>query len=36
LKHAIITHKDAVPAATLDRLKLIVGRYFEPEKKPGA
>jgi len=36
LKHAIITHKDAVPAATLERLKLIVGRYFENEKKPGA
>jgi 5'-methylthioadenosine phosphorylase len=35
LKHAIITQKDAVPAATLDRLKLIVGRYFESEKKTG-
>jgi 5'-methylthioadenosine phosphorylase len=33
LKHAIITHKDAVPAATLDRLRLIVGRYFENGKK---
>jgi len=36
LKHAIITQKDAVPAAALDRLKLIVGRYFESEKKTGA
>jgi 5'-methylthioadenosine phosphorylase len=36
LKHAIITHKEAVPAATLDRLRLIVGRYFESEKRPGA
>ena len=33
LKHAIITHKDAVPAATFDRLRLIVGRYFENRKE---
>jgi 5'-methylthioadenosine phosphorylase len=33
LKHAIITHKEAVPTATLERLKLIVGKYFENEKK---
>jgi len=29
LKHAIITHKEHVPPATLERLKLIVGKYFE-------
>ena len=33
LSHAIITQKDKVPAATLERLKLIVGKYFEKEKK---
>ena len=33
LKHAIITHKDQVPAATLERLKLIVGKYFQNENK---
>jgi 5'-methylthioadenosine phosphorylase len=33
LSHAIITQKDKVPAATLARLKLIVGKYFENEKK---
>jgi 5'-methylthioadenosine phosphorylase len=33
LGHAIITQKDKVPAATLERLKLIVGKYFENEKK---
>ena len=33
LSHAIITQKDKVPAATLERLKLIVGKYFENEKK---
>jgi 5'-methylthioadenosine phosphorylase len=33
LKHAILTQKSAVPAATLERLKLIVGKYFENEKK---
>jgi 5'-methylthioadenosine phosphorylase len=33
LSHAIITQKDAVPRATLERLKLIVGKYFQNEKK---
>jgi 5'-methylthioadenosine phosphorylase len=33
LSHAIITEKDKVPAATLERLKLLVGKYFENEKK---
>jgi 5'-methylthioadenosine phosphorylase len=33
LSHAIITQKDKVPAATLERLKLIVGKYFENETK---
>src|SRR5271157_495950 len=36
LKNAIITQKNVVPAATLERLRLIVGRYFENEKKTGA
>ena len=33
LGHAIITQKDKVPAATLERLKLIVGKYFTNEMK---
>ena len=33
LSHAIITQKDKVPPATLERLKLIVGKYFKNEKK---
>src|SRR5271169_2319081 len=33
LSHAIITQKDKVPAATLERLKLIAGKYFQNEKK---
>jgi 5'-methylthioadenosine phosphorylase len=33
LGHAILTQRDKVPAATLERLKLIVGKYFENEKK---
>jgi 5'-methylthioadenosine phosphorylase len=36
LKHAIITHKEAVPPAALERLKLLVGKYFDTEKKAGA
>jgi 5'-methylthioadenosine phosphorylase len=36
LKHAIITQKNAVPAATLERLKLLVGKYFNSEEKAGA
>ena len=36
LSHAIITQKDTVPAATLQKLKLIVGKYFDSEQKPGA
>ncbi len=29
LKNAIITQKDAVPVATLERLRLLVGKYFD-------
>jgi 5'-methylthioadenosine phosphorylase len=36
LKNAILTQKSAVPAATLERLKLLVGKYFDSEKKAGA
>jgi 5'-methylthioadenosine phosphorylase len=36
LSHAIITQKDAVPPATLQKLKLLVGKYFESEQKAGA
>jgi len=35
LKHAIITQKNVVPAATLERLKLLVGKYFNSEQKAG-
>ncbi len=35
LKNAIITQKSAVPAATLKRLHLLVGKYFDSEKKVG-
>jgi 5'-methylthioadenosine phosphorylase len=35
LEHAIITQKNAVPAATLERLKLLVGKYFNSEEKAG-
>ena len=35
LKNAIITQKDVVPPATLERLKLLVGKYFDPEQKAG-
>ena len=33
LSHAIITQKDQVPAPTLERLHLLVGKYFEKDKK---
>ena len=36
LKNAIITQKSMVPPATLERLRLLVGKYFESEKKAGA
>lgn len=36
LSHAIITDKKTVPPATLERLKLLVGKYFDSEKKAGA
>ena len=36
LKNAILTQKSAVPAATLDRLHLLVGKYFDSEKKAGS
>jgi 5'-methylthioadenosine phosphorylase len=29
LSHAIITDKSRVPAETLQRLRLIIGKYFE-------
>ena len=35
LKSAIITQKSAVPAATLERLRLLVGKYFDSEQKVG-
>ena len=35
LAHAIITQKSAVPAATLERLKLLIGKYFHSEQKAG-
>ena len=35
LKHAIITQKNVVPPATLERLKLLVGKYFDSEQKAG-
>jgi 5'-methylthioadenosine phosphorylase len=35
LKNAIITQKDVVPPATLERLKLLVGKYFDSEQKAG-
>jgi 5'-methylthioadenosine phosphorylase len=35
LKNAIITQKDAVAPATLDRLHLLVGKYFDSEQKAG-
>lgn len=36
LKNAIITQKNAVPPATLQRLQLLVGKYFDSEQKAGA
>jgi 5'-methylthioadenosine phosphorylase len=36
LKNAIITQKNVVPAATLKRLQLLVGKYFDSEQKAGA
>src|ERR1700688_196495 len=33
LKNAIITQKNVVPAVTLQRLKLLVGKYFNSEEK---
>ena len=36
LKNAIITQKSAVPVATLERLRLLVGKYFDSEQKAGA
>ena len=35
LKNSIITQKSAVPAATLERLHLLVGKYFDSEQKAG-
>jgi len=35
LKNAIITQKDMVPLATLQRLKLLVGKYFDSTQKAG-
>ena len=36
LKNAIITQKSAVPPDTLERLRLLVGKYFDSEQKVGA
>ncbi|HLI03059.1 MAG TPA: S-methyl-5'-thioadenosine phosphorylase, partial [Terracidiphilus sp.] len=36
LANAIITQKSVVPAATLERLRLLVGKYFDSEQKAGA
>ena len=36
LKNAIITQKTAVPPATLERLQLLVSKYFDSEQKAGA
>ncbi len=36
LKNAIITQKSAVPAGTLERVRLLVGKYFDSEAKAGA
>jgi 5'-methylthioadenosine phosphorylase len=35
LKNAIISRKDTVPAETLDRLWLLVGKYFDSGQKAG-
>jgi len=35
LKNAILTQKSAVPANTLERLHLLVGKYFDSEQKAG-
>jgi len=35
LKSAIITQKSTVPPATLERLRLLVGKYFDSEQKAG-
>jgi 5'-methylthioadenosine phosphorylase len=35
LKNAIITQKDMVPAATVQRLHLLVGKYFKSNQKAG-
>jgi len=35
LRNAIITQKNVVPAATLERLRLLVGKYFDSEQKAG-
>jgi 5'-methylthioadenosine phosphorylase len=35
LRNAILTRKDTVPAETLDRLRLLVGKYFDSEQKAG-
>jgi len=35
LKNAILTQKSAVPAPTLERLHLLVGKYFDSEQKAG-
>ena len=36
LKNAIITNKSMVPPATLNKLQLLVGKYFNSEQKAGA
>jgi len=34
LRHGLITDRDAVPPALVQRLKPILGKYFEPEEGP--
>ena len=36
LKNAIITQKSAVPPGALERVRLLVGKYFDSEQKAGA
>jgi 5'-methylthioadenosine phosphorylase len=33
LAHAIITERDKIPAATREKLKLILGRYLDDKAK---
>src|SRR5437660_7891186 len=35
LAHAILTERDKIPAATREKLKLILGKYLDPHAKAG-